>query len=142
MLFFFFQAEDGIRDKLVTGVQTCALPISAGTCDTGPRPKRSRSRRTRSRLRREGPRDCLSALAGRRRPAGGGRTRRLPPRPLPVRLPLRGACPPPPSHRAPSRRTRRRSRPRPTAPPARSPPWDEFLAPVIHPTADIGPEVQ
>src|SRR5205823_11521536 len=24
-----FQAEDGIRDKLVTGVQTCALPISA-----------------------------------------------------------------------------------------------------------------
>src|SRR5687767_15685444 len=27
MCFFFFQAEDGIRDKLVTGVQTCALPI-------------------------------------------------------------------------------------------------------------------
>src|SRR5687767_15766489 len=27
---FFFQAEDGIRDKLVTGVQTCALPISTG----------------------------------------------------------------------------------------------------------------
>src|SRR6266536_4475630 len=26
---FFFQAEDGIRDPLVTGVQTCALPISA-----------------------------------------------------------------------------------------------------------------
>src|SRR5687767_15238799 len=26
---FFFQAEDGIRDKLVTGVQTCALPIWA-----------------------------------------------------------------------------------------------------------------
>ena len=25
---FFFQAEDGIRDRLVTGVQTCALPIS------------------------------------------------------------------------------------------------------------------
>src|SRR3989441_10840976 len=25
--YFFFQAEDGIRDKLVTGVQTCALPI-------------------------------------------------------------------------------------------------------------------
>src|SRR5205823_6777382 len=29
IFFFFFQAEDGIRDKLVTGVQTCALPISA-----------------------------------------------------------------------------------------------------------------
>src|SRR3989442_3315622 len=28
MCFFFFQAEDGIRDADVTGVQTCALPIS------------------------------------------------------------------------------------------------------------------
>src|SRR5260370_22673911 len=28
-IFFFFQAEDGIRDSSVTGVQTCALPISA-----------------------------------------------------------------------------------------------------------------
>src|SRR3989449_6758456 len=27
-VFFFFQAEDGIRDVAVTGVQTCALPIS------------------------------------------------------------------------------------------------------------------
>src|SRR5438270_3944958 len=27
--FFFFQAEDGIRDLTVTGVQTCALPIAA-----------------------------------------------------------------------------------------------------------------
>src|SRR2546421_1632777 len=27
VLFFFFQAEDGIRDLIVTGVQTCALPI-------------------------------------------------------------------------------------------------------------------
>src|SRR5690606_40189254 len=29
-IFFFFQAEDGIRDFHVTGVQTCALPISTG----------------------------------------------------------------------------------------------------------------
>src|SRR6266481_7411059 len=29
MFFFFFQAEDGIRDGTVTGVQTCALPISS-----------------------------------------------------------------------------------------------------------------
>src|SRR6266436_6874013 len=29
MFFFFFQAEDGIRDVAVTGVQTCALPILA-----------------------------------------------------------------------------------------------------------------
>src|SRR5437868_8328760 len=28
--YFFFQAEDGIRDRNVTGVQTCALPISMG----------------------------------------------------------------------------------------------------------------
>ena len=28
LYYFFFQAEDGIRDDLVTGVQTCALPIS------------------------------------------------------------------------------------------------------------------
>src|SRR5699024_11908978 len=28
LAFFFFQAEDGIRDRNVTGVQTCALPIS------------------------------------------------------------------------------------------------------------------
>src|SRR5699024_11926773 len=27
LIFFFFQAEDGIRDRNVTGVQTCALPI-------------------------------------------------------------------------------------------------------------------
>src|SRR5207249_7706361 len=37
--FFFFQAEDGIRDRNVTGVQTCALPISfsnhAGNCVGG-----------------------------------------------------------------------------------------------------------
>src|SRR6266540_4484202 len=29
-MFFFFQAEDGIRDRDVTGVQTCALPILTG----------------------------------------------------------------------------------------------------------------
>src|SRR5690625_6257927 len=31
IFFFFFQAEDGIRDGHVTGVQTCALPIYLGT---------------------------------------------------------------------------------------------------------------
>src|SRR5256884_842588 len=36
--FFFFQAEDGIRDVAVTGVQTCALPICAGGApDAAPR---------------------------------------------------------------------------------------------------------
>src|SRR5207248_4181583 len=49
--FFFFQAEDGIRDRTVTGVQTCALPISwrvpelrLTTCDAAPAPARLRSR--------------------------------------------------------------------------------------------------
>src|SRR6266704_849850 len=32
LFFFFFQAEDGIRDRNVTGVQTCALPISTASC--------------------------------------------------------------------------------------------------------------
>src|SRR2546426_10975149 len=32
VFFFFFQAEDGIRDYKVTGVQTCALPIYCGAC--------------------------------------------------------------------------------------------------------------
>src|SRR2546430_12546539 len=33
--FFFFQAEDGIRDLTVTGVQTCALPICSFTTEAG-----------------------------------------------------------------------------------------------------------
>src|SRR5207302_4920543 len=59
LLCFFFQAEDGIRDFHVTGVQTCALPISprasiararrrgpvTSTCDGG---TRCRSRRPRT----------------------------------------------------------------------------------------------
>src|SRR5690349_23135662 len=43
MYYFFFQAEDGIRDLYVTGVQTCALPICttlptirSGTCKLAP----------------------------------------------------------------------------------------------------------
>src|SRR2546426_8488959 len=36
-IFFFFQAEDGIRDYKVTGVQTCALPIYLPTAMNAPR---------------------------------------------------------------------------------------------------------
>src|SRR5205823_10561033 len=36
LFLFFFQAEDGIRDKLVTGVQTCALPICPLRADPMP----------------------------------------------------------------------------------------------------------
>src|SRR2546429_4128315 len=48
VLFFFFQAEDGIRDVAVTGVQTCALPISSrrGAPAAGrPRVRAGRARR-------------------------------------------------------------------------------------------------
>src|SRR2546430_12227855 len=41
LFFFFFQAEDGIRDLTVTGVQTCALPIFLGgtvVCTIGTQP--------------------------------------------------------------------------------------------------------
>src|SRR5688572_32664744 len=36
LFFFFFQAEDGIRDLTVTGVQTCALPILQWDLDHDP----------------------------------------------------------------------------------------------------------
>src|SRR2546422_4372698 len=36
-VFFFFQAEDGIRDVAVTGVQTCALPISSTSPESAQR---------------------------------------------------------------------------------------------------------
>src|SRR2546430_3602286 len=42
--FFFFQAEDGIRDLTVTGVQTCALPIYQRQCQP-PRRGGARARR-------------------------------------------------------------------------------------------------
>src|SRR2546430_5182881 len=45
---FFFQAEDGIRDLTVTGVQTCALPIFGGHGTWGP-PAQALTRRWRRR---------------------------------------------------------------------------------------------
>src|SRR2546422_10518431 len=65
--FFFFQAEDGIRDVAVTGVQTCALPLT--TWSHARRPVRppnaaaSRAARIRTRVRRS-PR--VTSLAPRR----------------------------------------------------------------------------
>src|SRR5207253_4719134 len=65
--FFFFQAEDGIRDGHVTGVQTCALPISpqptiptrAGVFTRPPRAsaraRRASAVRHRARVRRSRP---------------------------------------------------------------------------------------
>src|SRR5207253_5457985 len=44
IVFFFFQAEDGIRDGHVTGVQTCALPIFAAPALGWPREPRGQLR--------------------------------------------------------------------------------------------------
>src|SRR5687768_8309858 len=65
---FFFQAEDGIRDVAVTGVQTCALPISARAASS------SRSPCSAARARRRSPRkpSCRSADG----PSGCGTERR------------------------------------------------------------------
>src|SRR2546430_5349218 len=43
IFFFFFQAEDGIRDLTVTGVQTCALPISNRSKEKDRQPSRSQN---------------------------------------------------------------------------------------------------
>src|SRR5260370_10802492 len=62
--FFFFQAEDGIRDSSVTGVQTCALPI----CDarTARRDTHAASRLLELLARRsQGLQRCIAALSQR-----------------------------------------------------------------------------
>src|SRR5207249_6840447 len=64
VLLFFFQAEDGIRDRNVTGVQTCALPIS-------PIPATCRRSRTPRHWRRSGMSSDL--LEGVALVTGGGR---------------------------------------------------------------------
>src|SRR2546430_9927414 len=62
--FFFFQAEDGIRDLTVTGVQTCALPISPG----GHRTARGASTRGSSRGSSSGSAWACSPTCRRTRP--------------------------------------------------------------------------
>src|SRR5215467_7860822 len=66
MFFFFFQAEDGIRDYKVTGVQTCALPIS-GPRDAAAPPAAAPAGWARSRVNGKGtpgPRDAAGAATG------------------------------------------------------------------------------
>src|SRR5207245_3759498 len=60
---FFFQAEDGIRDATVTGVQTCALPISCSLLVARPRLLDQRLRRRSSRLRARGGSSTLDFSA-------------------------------------------------------------------------------
>src|SRR5256886_9756993 len=68
---FFFQAEDGIRDLTVTGVQTCALPIylhrdaGAGLAYREEPAARIESERHRARPDRHGERRLGEAIAGR-----------------------------------------------------------------------------
>src|SRR5215204_7342634 len=85
--FFFFQAEDGIRDHCVTGVQTCALPISHGR-DRAHRPGRGCGARLRARRQALGDRDRAGEVlpAPRRRRRHHRRPRRVPHR----RRPLHG----------------------------------------------------
>src|SRR5688500_20142710 len=58
--FFFFQAEDGIRDYKVTGVQTCALPISRSAADRAADRRHSHSAQRPRRADRPG--DHVAAL--------------------------------------------------------------------------------
>src|SRR2546430_3231041 len=62
-LCFFFQAEDGIRDLTVTGVQTCALPISAA-CGRCHGPIFERWKRTRMANVVRDPREHPEAIIG------------------------------------------------------------------------------
>src|SRR5256886_9730535 len=69
--FFFFQAEDGIRDLTVTGVQTCALPISAHLDEFRRRlPGRGRGGTRRGGLGTGPGRGCPGRRAGGRRTPG------------------------------------------------------------------------
>src|SRR5690606_40916910 len=68
-LFFFFQAEDGIRDFHVTGVQTCALPISGQAFRPRPAARRPRSSKWTEGLSRSAGRPVKR---GRRDPTGRG----------------------------------------------------------------------
>src|SRR5690348_18472363 len=70
--FFFFQAEDGIRDGRVTGVQTCALPISSGGSGARDAPRLGGGER--DALHRE-PRRTAARRARRLRAAGRARDR-------------------------------------------------------------------
>src|SRR6266704_4168433 len=75
---FFFQAEDGIRDRNVTGVQTCALPIS--TRPPGPE-RPPGSMRASLESRRVGPRPGGARNAGGARPRARRRIRERAPGP-------------------------------------------------------------
>src|SRR5207249_7112472 len=63
-VFFFFQAEDGIRDRNVTGVQTCALPICAARHEPHRHRRIRRSGRRRTAALRRPSQRALDAHVG------------------------------------------------------------------------------
>src|SRR5207248_5924715 len=68
--YFFFQAEDGIRDRTVTGVQTCALPISSRRTARSVRRASSTSRTERApRLKANSDASALRLAAPRSEPS-------------------------------------------------------------------------
>src|SRR2546422_6022331 len=126
--FFFFQAEDGIRDVAVTGVQTCALPISRksevrlvflGTGTSFGVPQIGCSCRTCASTDPRDKRTRTAALIETHRGGGGagGGGAALPP-PPPAALPPRGRG------RARGRRAGVPPRPRPPPPRPPRPPRD------------------
>src|SRR5438034_9269198 len=68
MFSFFFQAEDGIRDHCVTGVQTCALPISPAAHAGEPARRPAPAPDALAALRQSGNRPDLRGAARRRPP--------------------------------------------------------------------------
>src|SRR5438034_6070935 len=68
-IFFFFQAEDGIRDHCVTGVQTCALPISITSAWYGLRTMERARKRLTKRKRPRAPRRPTRVATPRPTPA-------------------------------------------------------------------------
>src|SRR3712207_9478292 len=76
LMFFFFQAEDGIRDIGVTGVQTCALPISDGRCHRADRAAANLRADRRLGAYRADPASAGSGLRRRRRVGRGGAHRK------------------------------------------------------------------
>src|SRR2546430_487755 len=157
VFFFFFQAEDGIRDLTVTGVQTCALPISAARGGG-----QARGHRVQRRGERHGP-ERRERGAGHRRPRRTERQHRLPlagprrgsnrpPHPpglLPPQPPVRrrppphrgreGAPPPPaaPAPPPPARRSLRRSRSRRATASGTRPPGSPRTSPLPSATTRV-----
>src|SRR5256885_8838540 len=76
---FFFQAEDGIRYYKVTGVQTCALPISLTTSSPSSMPTRNshRARTKRQSLKRSFKTASRAACCSSATPMRGRRVRRI-----------------------------------------------------------------